>query len=248
MSKNDSTIWLITLVCILLGFFAVRAFEGPKVGAEIGEIASLEKIEKLVNEKKELELKKQEMDEIIKQKENRLKEYEENIAELNTQYQQIQMEIQEARLVAGLLPVEGPGVEIVLNDRKRDSFLSNNPHIISYFIVHDSDMLHVVNELRSAGAEAIAINGTRIMANSRISCGGPTINVGKYQRFAPPFIIQAIGNPDRLMASFQQEDSIYHDLQAWGLEFQIRKVDRIIIPRYLGELEYIYAKTIQEDE
>jgi len=248
MKKYDSTIWLITLVCILLGFFAVRAFEGPKTGTDIEGVASLENIVKLMNEKKALEKRKHELDEVILERESRLKEYERSLAELNTQYEKIQQDIKEARLVSGLLPVEGPGVEIILNDRKRDEFLTNNLDIIKYFIVHDSDMLNVINELRGAGAEAIAINGTRIMANSRISCGGPTINVGKYERFAPPFVIQAIGDPDRLMASFQREDSIYHDLLAWGLEFHIRKVDRIEIPRYLGDLDLTYAKAVQEDE
>ena len=144
--------------------------------------------------------------------------------------------------------MKGPGIEIILNDRKRDSFLDYDPYMLNYFIVHDSDMLHVINELRGAGAEAIAINGTRIMATSRISCGGPTINVGKSERFAPPFIIHAIGNPDELMAAFQREDSIYHSLIAWGLEFHIRKLDSIEIPRYMGDVDFTYAKSMQEDE
>jgi tetrahydromethanopterin S-methyltransferase subunit G len=43
------------------------------------------------------------------------------------------------------------------------------------------------------------------------------------------------------MAGFQREDSIYHDLIAWGLEFQIRRMDSIEIPRYLGDIEFTYA-------
>ena len=44
--------------------------------------------------------------------------------------------------------------------------------MMGYYIVHDSDLLEVVNELRAAGAEAVAINGVRIIGSSRISCGG----------------------------------------------------------------------------
>ena len=120
--------------------------------------------------------------------------------------------------------------------------------MMNYFIVHDSDMLHVINELRGAGAEAISINGTRILSTSRISCGGPTIKIGKFERIAPPFIIHAIVNPDDLVATFQREDSIHQDLVDWGLEFQIRKMDSIEIPRYLGDTEFTYSKAIQEDE
>lgn len=248
MKKPNKTIWLVTLVCVILAFFTVKSLEGPKAEVEIGGVTSLHTIEKLVNEKKGLEERKEELDQIIKMYDNELAQYESRAADKSIQVQRLQKDIQHARLTAGLLPVEGPGIEIVLNDRKRDSLLNINPYMMSYFIVHDSDMLHVINELRGAGAEAISINGTRILSTSRISCGGPTINIGKFERFAPPFIIHAIGNPDDLVATFQREDSIHQDLVAWGLEFQIRKMDSIEIPRYLGDTEFTYSKAIQEDE
>lgn len=244
---NKST-WLITFVCIILGFSFVKAFNGQSTGTYIGDVTSIQNIERLLNQKKGLDSKKKELDKIIAEKESILAEYESAAAENSHQLQQIQKEIKDARLMAGLLPVEGTGIEIILNDRKRDTILTNNPYMMKYFIVHDSDMINVINELRDAGAEAIAVNGTRIMANSRISCGGPTINVGKYERFAPPFIIHAIGDSEALLSNFKKEDSIYHDLIAWGLEFQIRKMDLVEIPRYLGETEYYYAKAIQEGE
>lgn len=245
MRRSNKTVWLITFVCVILGFFVVKALEGPNIEMEIGGVTSLETIEKLMSEKKALENRKAELDEIIKDYDNKLAQYEAGAADKSRRVQQLQEEIQATRLTAGLLPVKGPGIEIVLNDRKRDSFLDSDPYIMNYFIVHDSDMLHVINELRGAGAEAIAINGTRIMATSRISCGGPTINVGKSERFTPPFVIHAIGNPDELMAAFQREDSIYHSLAAWGLEFHIRRMDSVEIPRYIGDIEFTYAKSIQ---
>ena len=247
-TKSDKSIWLITLVCVLLGYSAVQAFDRQNPDVEIGEVASLQTIERLLKHKSTLTGKKQEMEKTIAQQESRLAGYENTAAETDHQLQQIQKKTQDARLMAGLLPVEGPGIEIILNDRKRDSILSNNPYIMKYYVVHDSDMLNVINELRGAGAEAIAVNKTRIMGNSRISCGGPTINVGKYGRFAPPFVIRAIGDPDDLMASFQRDDSIYQNLNSWGLEVQIRKMSKIKIPRYLGDMDYKYAQAVQEGD
>lgn len=241
-------IWLVTMVCVFLGFFTVRAFDKNQTGVEIGEVASLKKIQDLVNQKKALEEKKHRLDLVISEQEAAISRFEDAAADKSILMQDTQKDLKNARLMAGLLPLKGPGIEIILNDRKRETILSNNPFMIKYFIVHDSDMLNVINELRGAGAEAIAINGTRIMGTSRISCGGPTINVGKYERFAPPFIIHAIGNPDDLIANFYKEDSIYNDLIAWGLEFQIKKVDNIEIPRYLGDMEYSYAKFVKEGE
>jgi uncharacterized protein YlxW (UPF0749 family) len=246
--KLDKSIWLITIICVVFGFSLIKAFHNDGNSSEIGEVASIKTIEKLLAQKKALEQKKKELDMLISEHQAKVEVYESKAVENSAQLQEMKKDLEHARLMAGLLPVEGPGIEIVLNDRKRDTILSNNPYIMKYYVVHDSDMLNVINELREAGAEAIAVNGTRIMATSRISCGGPTINVGKTERFAPPFVIHAVGDPNALLAHFQQEDSIYHDLIAWGLEFQIRKLDRVEIPRYLGETEYIYAKAVQEVE
>ena len=65
------------------------------------------------------------------------------------------------------------------------------------YIIHDDDLLRVINELRAAGAEAIAINGERIVAMSEIRCAGPTLSVNN-NRSAPPYEIKAIGNPNNL--------------------------------------------------
>jgi len=235
------SILLISLVCAILGFVLVIAFDNEVEGVEIGEITSVEKIEQLIKQRDALAKAKTEQDETIGRLQNSIAGFEQVAAERNSYVKLIQQELLSVRAFAGFVPLEGPGIEIVLNDRKRDSILFSNSSIYKYFIVHDSDLLNVINELKGAGAEAIAVNGTRIMANSRISCGGPTINVGKYGRFTPPFVIQAVGDPDRLAASFQQPDSIYHELIAWGLEFKIKKVDRIVIPRYLGDVELKYG-------
>lgn len=248
MKKPKQTIWMLTLVCVIVGFFLVQTIDKSQGGEEIGGLTSLQNIEKLVNEKNALENEKQEFDQLITQRESEIKAYEDSAAKSSNHLKELQAELQDAKLKAGLMPVEGSGIEIILNDRKRDSFMNDYLNMLNYFIVHDSDMLHVINELRGAGAEAIAVNGTRIVATSRISCGGPTINVGKYERFAPPFVIQAIGNPERLMECFQMEDSIYYDFIAWGLEFQIRKMDYIEIPRYLGDTDYEFAKLLQGDD
>ena len=132
--KPDKTIWLITLMCILLGFLSVMAVAEQKSETEIGGVASLQNIEKLVNEKNSLEKEKEELEQIIAQHETKLKEYENSLAEKNLQLQQVQKEVQETRLTAGLLAVKGPGIEIVLNDRKPDNFLSSNPYMLSFFI------------------------------------------------------------------------------------------------------------------
>ena len=64
------------------------------------------------------------------------------------------------------------------------------------YIIHDEDLLRVLNELCAAGAEAISINDQRIVATTEVRCAGPTVSVNNV-RSAPPYVIKAIGNPKK---------------------------------------------------
>lgn len=258
--KIKKDIWILTFVGILAGFFAIRAFEAqnPQLGFSnmlspytldrYFQDRSIASIEYYLNQTKALEESKALLLEEIRELEKIISEHEETAAAKLDRGEQIRQELQDSRMIAGMLDIEGPGVEIILDDRKRDTILDSDTDMIGYYIVHDSDLLEVVNELRAAGAEAVAINGVRITGSSRISCGGPTINVGKEQRFAPPFIIHAIGDPEVLTSYFQRDDSIYQTLMFWGLRFEIKQKDVIQIPRYIGDIEFRYAEPIREDE
>ena len=61
------------------------------------------------------------------------------------------------------------------------------------YIVHESHIFRVVNELRISGAQGIAINGQRITSNSYIKCTGPVITIDG-RTFPAPFVIEAIGD------------------------------------------------------
>jgi len=248
MMKVRKDLLVIAVMSALLSFFIVKSFNNQSIGYDIGETTSVYKLQELLNRIRVLEKNRQELLSTLREKEAKVIEYEKQATENIYKGEEIQRRLEEARILAGLVDLEGPGIEVILNDRKRDSIMPNEPYSLSDFIVHDIDLLEVINELRAAGAEAIGINGERILGTSRISCGGPTITVGAGQRFAPPFIIHAIGNPDALADYFKRSDSIYHILTFYGLEFNIKKLDNIKIPRYYGEVKFLYAKPVKEGE
>ena len=102
-------------------------------------------------------------------------------------------EAKDLRLLLGVIPATGPGIKVTLKDAEYDPTL-HNPND---YIVHESHIFTVVNELRISGAQGISINGQRITANSFIKCTGPVITVdGK--TFPAPFVIEAIGETDVL--------------------------------------------------
>lgn len=91
--------------------------------------------------------------------------------------------------------VEGPGIKITINDRHKTYYIDEDDLYNS--ITHDGDLRNMVNDLRSAGAEAISINGKRITMDTSITCEGLLIEIND-ENIAPPFEILAIGDPDGL--------------------------------------------------
>ncbi len=69
-------------------------------------------------------------------------------------------------------------------------------------LIHDEDLLKLVNELKAAGAEAITVNEQRVVASTEIRCAGPTISVNN-NRISPPYVIQAIGDPAGLESALK---------------------------------------------
>ena len=106
----------------------------------------------------------------------------------------MQNELEKARNYANYYAVQGPGIIMTLNDSQQELAEGED---ITWYLIHDIDILEIINELRVAGAEAISINGERVTATTSIRCGGPTIIIdGK--RHAAPFIIKAIGDQRHL--------------------------------------------------
>jgi len=150
-------------------------------------------------------------------------------------------QLKKAQLFAGLTQVIGNGVVVTLNDSSLA--LSENVNSNNY-IVHDYDLLRVVNILLNGGAEAVSINGERVVVNTSISCVGTVILVNDV-RLGPPYIIKAIGDPEILTASLKIKDGIYEILKNY-IPFTIETKTDIVISPYQGSQDYKYAKTVGE--
>lgn len=141
-------------------------------------------------------------------------------------------------LRASLVDVEGPGVVLTITDSKTPVKDGENPNL---YLIHDEDMLRIVNELRAAGAEAISINDQRLIGTSEIRCSGPTNTVnGKI--FAPPFIIKAIGDTKTLHSSLTMRGGVVESLKYWGIEVKIQDEAHITVPAYDGTMKQNYIK------
>lgn len=168
-------------------------------------------------------------------------------------------ELQDVKQFAGLTPVEGPGVVVTLSDSPKAKEYAKKyaggaesglefQTALQDFLVHDTDVNGVVNELRAAGAEAIAVNDQRLVAISSIRCVGPLIYInGKPSGGAPPYTIKAIG-PSREMKEALEMAGGYLDtqhLKEYGM-VKIEVKDSIQIPAYDGPTFFRIARPVPE--
>jgi uncharacterized protein YlxW (UPF0749 family) len=101
--------------------------------------------------------------------------------------------------------------------------------------------------MKDAGAEAISINGQRMIVTTEISLAGDNVNINTVPT-APPYIIKAIGNPDTIESTLTIRFGIIEQMKSYGLRINIEKKKEIEIPRYSGIIKYRYAEPVAEQE
>jgi len=114
------------------------------------------------------------------------------------------------QIALGLVKVKGRGIVMTLDDSTLAAQAGENR---DPFLVHDYDLWPVVNELRSAGAEAISINEQRVVGTTPIRCVGAVLNINSVP-VASPFIIKAIGDPDALVGALNLPGGVVEQFRA----------------------------------
>lgn len=149
----------------------------------------------------------------------------------------MEAELEKDNELLGLTEIKGDGVIIKLDDNRNVS--GKNVANISEYLVHEGDLLQIVNELFNAGADAISINGQRIVSTSSILCDGVIIRVNG-EKIGVPLTIQAIGYPERLYYALMRPQGYLDIMQDDGVIVEIEKSQNITIPKYSGIYNYDY--------
>lgn len=164
-------------------------------------------------------------------------------------------QLQEAKQFAGLTPVEGPGVEVILSDAANGKEMAKQlaggsdqgadfQNQLSNFLVHDQDIVGVVNELKQAGAEAISVNGQRIIATSSIRCVGPICYINRQPTGgAAPYTILAVGSPRDMENGLRLPGGYLDTQQLLAYKMvSIKHRPKVEIPPYDGLTVFRFAK------
>jgi len=135
-------------------------------------------------------------------------------------------------LAAGTVAVSGPGLRVTLGDA------ANGQNRVL-----DRDLQATVNALWAAGAEAVAVDGQRMTAQSAIRQAGDAVLVN-FEPVSAPYDVQAVGDPVTLETAFGSSATagrMRAYAQLYGLRFHYARAGALHLPAAPG-LTLRYAR------
>jgi len=164
-------------------------------------------------------------------------------ASQSTASRDLQARIEELRSAAGLTERTGDGVVITLDDARSTSPAQTTN--VDKSICHSTDLTDIVNTAWRGGAQAIAINGERVVGSTSVYCVGSTIMVNG-TLMSPPFSVLVIGPQNEVLAAYDDPNELRDIKQrrdVYGLGFRVTRTTAVKVPPYGGALNVHYAAT-----
>ena len=171
----------------------------------------------------------------LEQLENDLEKIRSDASQGNRYDRMLEEEIIKNNVLLGLTDVKGSGIRIILDDNRE--ITPNETLNISNYLVHEEDLLSIVNELFNSGADAISINGHRVVNATSIYCDGNIIRVNN-EKTSVPITINAIGYPENLEYALIRPGGYVAIMKEQGVNVSIEKLETIKIPKYNGVFSY----------
>jgi uncharacterized protein YlxW (UPF0749 family) len=220
----------LTIVCLLLGaigaaLWRIDAGGFGQDGLE-GQSKQPKRAEILAQQLADSDAKLEEMRREIEQLRQSLKQYETAAAKDQSLAKEMNGALQRARIAAGLTAVEGPGIVVTVADSALRAGAGEDQ---SPYVIHDVDLLQIINELRAAGAEAIAINGQRLTATSEIRCSGGVVKVNGIS-LVPPFDVRAIGSSKALAGALDLPGGVMEILRKFEIAVNVTLKSKVELP------------------
>lgn len=238
MNKRTEII-ILTIMCFVLSIaISVQIKTVNNNGTRTGSSQSESNLKAQVLRMKE---KYEEEYKLLEGLTNELESVRQSVSSSNDELRELEDKIKKDNLLLGNTNVKGQGVTITLNDGKPDLSLFLEDKDV---LVHDTNVLYVINELRNAGAEAISINDERIVNKTAISCDGNVIVVNG-EKIGTPIIVSAIGYPAKLATLDRPGGTLENVFRIAGKIAELKKSNSVEIPKYTGVYSYKYAKTVE---
>ena len=218
----------IGIICFILVFTMFVQFNTIEQ-TDLANIATMRETE-LREELAKWNTKYQDLYQKYEEDKVKLKEYKSSLGTDDEAKELLEKELKQTNILLGLTDVKGKGIEVTLMDNEDED-------------IEAYDLLELVNELRLAGAEAISINGERIVAMSEIVDINYSFIVVNGNRISSPYTVKAIGDQTYLESGLTAKEYGYMDniIKGNGKTATLERVDSLVIPKFTGDLKMEYA-------
>lgn len=177
----------------------------------------------------------------------RVAQLTETVAELNAEVEALAKAVPEPMITEnpatveaetaaiGFAPVSGPGVTVILDDAppSAETIPGVTPDDL---VIHQQDLQAVIAALWAGGAEAMTLMGERVTMTSAFRCTGNVLLLHG-QVFSPPFVVEAIGNPEALYQAVLASEGVQNFIlyaEWFGLGFDMSPQEQLAFPAYTG--------------
>lgn len=246
--KKNSWVWHVTVLSVVLGMLVAAALKTQqtiRVKSGIPTTRNPGLVGALLEEKD----RSKKLHEEITDLRSKLNEYESALGEGGAPAGLLSSELQRAKFLAGLLPAHGEGIVVTLRDSRKRPPPDADLTLVEEYIVHDYDIRSFANELAATGAEAVAVNGQRIIASTAIRCAGGAMLINDI-RMTPPYEIVAIGPSEQMESTLKMYGGLvdkFRIIEDLSDMVHIQKKKEVVVPAYSGSTRFKYAKPTEPE-
>ena len=222
------------LICLILGLMVSFQF---KVTNNPQNLMTARKFEVAARDVEELKKQKDDLLQKVQDYQQKVDDYEKKAASVDETASKMKNELDNLRILAGLTDVEGPGIVMTISPIVDVTTKQSSQ-------IYYKDLIDVINELNSAGAEAISINDERYVGRTQVREAGSVIKIND-SKFDPAqqFVIKAIGDPKILEGTFKMPGSAVEVIEKLsGCDVSISQQQNIKILKYNKYVDYKYIK------
>jgi uncharacterized protein YlxW (UPF0749 family) len=236
--KHERQSWTLAVltICVVAGFLFVAASvnaDGTDFRPAGGDVGSLlqERSEHIADRRADARKLRSDIDSLSAQESGAaIDAYRDKVTKLESP--------------TGLTALQGPGLRVTLTDAPRSvDPKGEDPNLL---VVHQQDIQAFVNALWAGGAEAISLQGQRLISTTGIKCVGNTVVLDGVP-YSPPYVIEAIGDGSSMNDEIARspETTTYRlYVQKFKLGLKIETVDTINMQAYGGPVSLRYAHAV----
>ncbi len=233
MKKTNITICIVIfLMCVILvSVILMRVKAVEKTDFEEESVARETELRKEISTWKS---KYEKINETLESTNQKILEYEEQIEKNEDSSDLMEQELEQTNVLLGKKSVKGEGVIVTLTDKDNAKILA-------------TDLSEIVNELKYAGAEAISINGIRILSMTDITDATNDLILINGQRISSPYEVKAIGNQTYLYSTLNAKNGfIDYYTNQYDIDIKIEKQKNMIIDKTGQDVNFKYIKEGEE--